>query len=220
MRTVVLIPIKLNNQRFPGKNTKLFFDGTPLIHLIQHVCLNTKTIDEIYVYCSDEAICDYLLGGVKFLKRPGYLDDNKANSNDIIREFIKAVDANIYVETHATAPFTNSESIDDCVRQVETGEFDSAFLAKSCHEFLWQNGKPLNFDVQNFPRTQDLPVIFQEAPGAYVFLKETFEKYNRRVGLNPYIHEVDAFEAIDIDYPVDFDIANAIYKEILLNKRS
>jgi CMP-N-acetylneuraminic acid synthetase len=46
-----------------------------------------------------------------------------------------------------------------------------------------------------------------------VFTKETFQKYDRRVGVNPYIHEVDNIEAVDIDNPIDFEIANAIYKE-------
>ena len=33
MKTVAFVPIKLNNQRTPGKNTKKFDDGTPLITL-------------------------------------------------------------------------------------------------------------------------------------------------------------------------------------------
>lgn len=33
--------------------------------------------------------------------------------------------------------------------------------------------------------------------------------------MKPWIEEVGKIEAIDIDYPEDFDIANAIYKEII-----
>ena len=47
------------------------------------------------------------------------------------------------------------------------------------------------------------------------FKKETFEKYNRRVGVKPFIKEVSKIEAMDIDYPEDFEIANIIYKEII-----
>lgn len=219
MKTVVLLPIKLNNQRVPGKNTKTFSDGTPLMTLIQKACLDAKKVDEIYVYCSNEAVKEYILPGVKFLKRPDFLDTDKANSNDIIREFIKTVDADIYVETHATGPFTKSESIDACVEAVATGEYDSAFLAKRIQEFLWQNGTAMNFDIQHFPRTQDLVPIYSEAPGAYVFTKETFEKYDRRVGMKPYIHEISEIESRDIDYPEDFEIANAIYMSILKNRK-
>lgn len=220
MKTVALIPIKLGSKRVPKKNLKKFFDGTPLCHFIQRVCLQAKSIDEIYVYCSDEAIKDYVLPGVTFLKRPAFLDADTANSNTIITEFMKEVDADIYVETHTTAPFSQASTINHLVEQVASGKYDSAFCAESVRSFLWQNGVPLNFDVDHFPRTQDLPLIYSEADEAYVFTRETFQKYNRRVGIHPYIQEIDKVEATGIDYPVDFDIANAIYKEMLHNERT
>ncbi len=218
MKTVVLLPIKLNNQRVPGKNIKKFSDGTPLMQLIQETCLKAKKVDEVYVYCSNSAVQDYIIPGVKFLKRPEYLDGDQANSNDIIREFIQTVPAEIYVETHATGPFTKASSIDACVDAVASGQYDSAFLAKKMQEFLWQNGTAMNFDIQHFPRTQDLVPIYSEAPGAYVFSRGTFEKYGRRVGMHPYIHEVSELESRDIDYPEDFEIANALYMSLIKGK--
>lgn len=215
MRVVAMIPIKMNNERVPGKNIKEFSDGTPLIKLIQKACLNAEKLNEVYVYCSSSQICTYLEPGVKYMQRPEKLDSNSANCNDIIREFIKEVEADIYVVSHATGPFTRSESIDACIDAVASGEYDSAFLAKRIQEFLWQNGKAMNFDAQHFPRTQDLVPIYSETPGAYVFLKETFERYDRRVGIKPYIHEVSEIESRDIDYPEDFEIADAIYMGIL-----
>lgn len=80
---------------------------------------------------------------------------------------------------------------------------------------MWQNNKALNFDPQHFPRTQDLTPIFEESSGAFVFTKETFKNFDRRVGVNLFICEIDEIEAIDIDNPIDFDIANAIYKEVI-----
>lgn len=215
MKVVGLIPVKLNNERLPGKNVKKFDDGTPLIHLIQKALLGAKLVNEIYVYCSSTNVNEYLLPGVDFLERPKYLDGDNMNCNDIIREFIKKVDADIYVVSHVTGPFTKSPSIDACIEKVITGDYDSAFLARRIQEFLWQNGTSLNFDIQNFPRTQDLTPIYSETPGAYVFPKKTFQQYNRRVGIHPYIHEVSEIESRDIDYPDDFDIANAIYMSLL-----
>ena len=216
-KVVAILPIKLNNQRIPGKNIKCFSDGTPLMRLIQKACLKAKTIDEIYVYCSDEKVKDYIESGITLLKRPEFLDTDHANSNDIIREFIKIIDADIYIETHATGTFTKIESIDACVKAVASGEYDSGFLARRIQEFIWQDGAAMNFDIQNFPRTQDLKPIYSEAPGAYVFTKAVFEKYDRRVGDHPYIHEVSEIESRDIDYPEDFRIADAIYMNIIRN---
>ena len=37
MKIVSIIPIKLNNERFPGKNIKEMADGRPLIsHILTH----------------------------------------------------------------------------------------------------------------------------------------------------------------------------------------
>lgn len=215
MKTVALIPIKLESKRVPKKNIKPFFDGTPLMTFIQRVCLESDRIDETYIYCSDESIQEYVLPGVKFLKRPDFLDSDSMNANDIIREFMKTVDADIYVNTHTTSPFAKVSTINTCIDKVAFGEYDSAFCAESLKTFMWKDGKPINFDTNHFPRTQDLPLIYAETCIAYVFKKETFKKFNRRVGENPYICEVGKIEAMDIDYPEDFEICNAIYKEVI-----
>ena len=66
MKKVAMIPIKLNNERIPGKNVKCFSDGIPLINLIQNACLHAD-VDKVYVYCSSEGIKEYLVSGVEFL---------------------------------------------------------------------------------------------------------------------------------------------------------
>ncbi len=215
MKTVALIPIKLSSVRIPHKNIKPLCDGTPLMHFIQKACLGSRCIDETYIYCSDESIKPYLLQKVKFLKRPEYLDGDDINANDIIREFMKTVEADIYVNAHTTSPFAKSETLDDCIMHVRSGEYDSAFCAEAIRTFLWENGNPINFNPDHFPRTQDLPLIYGETSIAYVFTKKSFIEHNRRLGSRPYIKEVGRIEAMDIDYPEDFDICNAIYKEMI-----
>lgn len=216
MKTVAIIPIKLDSKRIPGKNTKKFFDGTPLMSFIQRTCLQAKNIDEVYIYCSDDAVKPYVLDGVKYLKRPKYLDGDSINANDFIKEFMKTVDADIYVNAHTTSPFAKTSTIEELVDKVSSGKYDSAFCAESFRTFMWKDEKPLNFDPDHFPRTQDLPSIYGETSIAYVFTKESFLKHNRRLGMNPYIKEVGKIEAMDIDYPEDFEIANAVYKEVII----
>ena len=215
MKTAALIPIKLGSKRVPQKNIRPFFDGTPLMRFIQKACLNSKLIDEVYIYCSNEDVKDYVLPGVHFLKRPDFLDGDTANANDIIREFMKAVDADIYVNAHTTSPFAKTETIDELISKVASGKYDSAFCAENIKTFLWSEGKPLNFDPSHFPRTQDLPDIYGETSIAYVFTKQSFLTHNRRLGAKPYIKKVGKIEAMDIDYPEDFEIADAVYKEVV-----
>lgn len=212
MKIVAMVPIKLNSERVKDKNIRLFFGGKPLIQFILEALVQSKLIDEIYVYCSDERIKNYLIKGVKFLKRPEILDGNSSNCNDIIREFMKEVQADVYVVSHATAPFTKTESIDRCIESVVNDEkYDSAFTVEKIQTFMWGNGKPINFDPDHFPRTQDLNPIYMETSGAFVFPKYVFEKYNRRIGGSPCLVEVDNFESCDIDTEYDMTVAQALY---------
>lgn len=208
-KIVSIIPIKLNNERFPGKNTKLL-QGKPLIHYVQENLLSEKRIDERYVFCSSDSIKDYLLPGITYLERPKYLDKPDSNFTQIFEEFMRCVPADIYIYAHATAPFIDSATTKECLDKVLLGEHDSAFCAVKIQDFLWSDGKPLNFDAENLPRSQDLQPVYRETSGVYVFHTEVFSKYRRRIGVKPFIKEVTYREAVDINTPEDFTLAEIL----------
>ena len=216
MKTVALVTIKLNNQRTPGKNTRLFDDGTALITFFLNRLLQVKGIDEIYVYCSDPAIESFLVPGIRFLQRPLYLDTQRATPQDIISEFMKQIEADIYMVSHCTSPFVRVEHFEECLEAVKGGKYDSSFTAEKIQKLLWDAEQgPLTFEPDKIPRTQDLPPIYNEVSAAYVFHRSVFEKYRRRIGITPHITQVSGIECVDIDYPEDFDIANAIYMKLI-----
>lgn len=219
MKTVAFVPIKMNNQRTPGKNTKRFDDGTALITLFLKTLVTVKGIDELYVFCSNPEIKEYLLPGVIYLQRPEYLDTQIATPQQIIAEFMCRVEADIYMVCHCTSPFVTAEHIEECIAATKSNDFDSSFTGERIQRLLWtSNYSPLNFEPDNIPRTQDLEPIYNEVSAAYVFKKEVFEKYKRRIGIKPHITEVSGIECVDIDYPEDFEIANAIYMSIIKGK--
>lgn len=215
MKVAAYVPIKLNNERTPGKNTKLFDDGRALCTFMFNTIANVKGIDEAYCFCSDERIKEYLPDGVNFLKRSDSLDTSATQCHEIIRAFLNEVDADIVVLCHATCPFIKVESIEKCIKMVKTGDYDSAFTVSQIRDFLWKDGEPLNFNPGFAVKTQDLPEVYKESIGCYVFTKEMFMSSNRKVGFKPYLCPIDAYEEVDIDYPEDFEIANAIYMRIL-----
>ena len=156
MKIVAFIPIKLNNQRLPHKNV-LKLGGKPLMAYQQEELLKIKDeLFEIDVYCSDPAVKPYLLPGVNFLKRPKELDGSLVKGNQIYESFINTVDADFYLLDHVTAPFVKASTIKSLIDAVKTGKHDSAFAAYKIQKFLWRGGEPLNFDIANVPRTQDL----------------------------------------------------------------
>lgn len=209
MKIVAIMPIKLINERCPGKNTRML-GSKPLLQYELDNLKATGLCDSINVFCSTDDVVPFLPEGINFVKRPKYLDLPTSNFTQIFSLFMEQHDADIYVYAHATAPFISEETMRQCIEAVKSGEYDSAFCAVKLQDYLWQDGEPLNFDAANLPRTQDLKPIYEETSGVYAFTKEVFQKYHRRIGKKPFIKEVSFKEAVDIDNPEDFDLAEAL----------
>ena len=216
MKTALLIPIKLNNQRLPGKNL-MMLGGRPLCDYIFKTVIGISSINEKYVYCSNKMIIPFIPNGLKFLKRDTYLDGNEVKGTEIIDRFLHDITADVYVLTHVTQPFTKAESIETALNKVLFDGFDSAFSAVEMQDYCWYQGKPLNYSMDNLVTTQNLEPVYMETGAFYIFKREVFESTGQRIGNKPYMHIVDQFEQIDIDTIEDFALAEAV--AFYLNQR-
>lgn len=214
MKIVAVVPMKLNNSRLPQKNIKSFNNGKPLCHYILSTLLMVDGVDEVYVYCSNPDIKKFIPDGIKYLRRSESLDQDTTKMNEVLQSFASDVFADVYVMTHTTAPFISKESIEKGLMPVVNGEYDSSFAAKRLQDFLWEDGRPFNYDLEHIPRTQDLPLLYEETSGFYIYRREIITDLGRRIGNNPLIVEVGEIESIDIDEPEDFVIADAIFNFI------
>jgi CMP-N-acetylneuraminic acid synthetase len=205
-RIVAFVPIKLNSERLPNKNI-LEIRGSPLCYHIFKTLIDINLVDEVYVYCSNEIIKEYIPEGVKFLKRDSLLDGNMVKGYDIYSSFINEIDADIYILAHTTSPFIKSTTIINSMNKMLNEGYDSAFSAEKIQTFAWYNNSPINYKLDDIPRTQDLEPVYIETSGFYMFEKEIFTKHKRRIGFNPFIQKVDYIEAVDIDTKEDFDYA-------------
>ena len=221
MKIVSMTPIKLNNVRLPGKNT-MSLAGKPLCEYLFSTLksISTDLIQEKYIFCSDEAICQYIPEGLTFLKRDPVLDGPNIRGLQIIESFVRAVDADVYVLCHVTAPFLKKESLENAVRQMQTGDYDSAFTAEMMQDYCWYDGKPVNYELTNIVQTQNLKPVCVEKGEVFIFRKEVFTKYHRRIGLKPFIQPVSEIEAIDIDTPEDFEFASIVAQTLFRKQDS
>lgn len=215
-KTVAFVPMKLNNERLPGKNTKSFKGGKPLLTYILDTLQKTEGIDNSYVYCSNDDVKQYIPDGIEYLSRSETLDTSSTLIIDVLKAFAKDVDADIYVLVHATAPFVSKKTIETAVSAVKSGEYDSAFTARAVNEFLWIDGKPI-YDTDKIPRTQDIKNIYAETTGMYVYTKELIQS-GRRIGDKPLMIPVDFVESVDINTSADFDFAQAIFDNYIKNR--
>ena len=210
MKVTAFVPLKLNNERLPGKNTKRFSNGRALCTFILEALSKVKGLDQIYVFCSDPSVRSLTDPFARFLARSNELDTDKASINDVMAAFASKVDSDIYVLAHATAPFISSLSIEKAIEAVKHGENDCAFTVAKVHEFLWKDQEPLNYNPKNVPRTQDLDLIYQETTGVYVYTKSVLDTTGGRIGSSPAFIEVNEIEALDINEEIDFLVADTV----------
>lgn len=211
MRVVALVPMKLNNTRLPGKNTKKFTNGEPLCTYVLQTLKECENIDEIFVYCSNPQIKKYMPAGTQYICRSKLLDTNETKMNEVLMAFADEVKADIYVLTHATAPFISSQSIEKGLTAVLNEGYDSAFSVRKIQDFMWMNGRPMNYCLEDIPRTQDINPVYMETSGFYIYRENVIRDLGRRIGEKPYLVEVSEIESCDIDEEEDFLIADAIF---------
>lgn len=214
MKIVAFVPMKLNNERLPNKNTKPLTDGKPLCRYILdtlQLAMEQKAVDETYVFCSNPSVMEYAPNTMKYLTRDTSLDQSTTGILDVLKAFANNVEADVYVLAHATAPFLKAKSLIKGIEAVKSGEYDSALTVLRQQDFLWKDGMPFNYSLEHVARTQDLEPMYIETTGLYIYTRELIMEKGRRVGDKPYLIQVDKIEATDINEPIDFEIANAIH---------
>jgi len=219
MRVVALVPSRLRSNRTSSKSIKEL-GHVPLVNYTIKALNKIDAIEDIFIYSSEPSIIEHIGKGLKFsyLERPSYLDSDDTSSQDIIRAFLGKVDADIVVLWHITSPFLRAKTITDCLDQVLSGEYDSAFTAFELKTFCWYKGKPLNYDLNvPTPKTRDLHPVIVEQSAFYIFKREVFERWNRRIGLKPYIKYINHLEGHDIETEEDFAIAEMIVESNLFH---
>lgn len=210
MKIVAWVPIKMNNERLPGKNI-LPLAGKPLCQHILGELQQLEGVHEVYAFCSDSELDQYLPKGVERIDRDIKLNSFSTKINDVIKSFAETIEADIYIYAQVTSPFLKHEAIQAGLDAVVSGEYDSALSVKMLRDFLWADKeKPMNYDPASIARTQDLSPYYQETGGFYIYTKELIEKYNRRTGFKPYLMELSEIESVDIDYREDYELAQAI----------
>lgn len=211
MKFIGYVTVRLNSKRVPFKSIRKI-RGKALINYAISTLNQVEEMSDTLLYCSQEKIQQYIDSNLSytFVKRPTYLDSDEATFNDILQTLIDEIETDYIVFLCCTSPFIKPETLRDMISQMINNNFDSAFTAFNLKSFCWFNGQPLNYDPSNVPRTQKLKPVIAETSALYIFSKQLFKKYKRRIGFKPYIKIVNIFEGWDIDTIEDLKMAELI----------
>lgn len=94
--------------------------------------------------------------------------------------------------------------------------FDCVSTVSSIKEFLWLDGKAINYDPRHAPNSQNLPNVVALNFGTTVTSRESLIRNSNIIGQSPEFVVTSDIESIDIDTPLDFYLAEKIYKKVVL----
>lgn len=222
-KIIALVPMRHESQRVKGKNYRLLA-GKPLYQHIISTLTTCPEISEIAVDTDSQEIMDGLRENypqVRILVRPEHLRGEEIPMNEVLLHDSAQVEADFYLQTHSTNPLLRNETLSRAIQTMMENypAYDSLFSVTRWQTRLWdQLGRAINHNPEILLRTQDLPPVFEENSCLYIFTRNTLENTRNRLGKRPFLFEIDAAEAWDIDEEMDFIIVDFLMSQILSRK--
>ena len=221
----VVLPMRAGSQRVPQKNTKPFAGyhyGLAELKLKQ--LLGTKGVSEILID-TDEPSISKLVDGLELsasdakrirveLRDPNYAGSD-VTTDSLIRYLGEKLNTEDVLWTHVTSPFINSTVYESAIEkyyQRDQGGNDSLMSVTRLQEFIWDESGPCNYDYQQekWPRTQTLPKWYFVNSGMFLCPSSYYTDKGNRIGETPILFELDKIIGFDVDWPIDFDMAEHI----------
>ena len=214
-KIVALVPMRHHSQRVKGKNYRTLA-GRPLYQHILSTLGSCPEIAEIVVDTDSQVIMNGIkeeYPQVQILVRPEYLRAEETPMNEVLLHDTEQVKADFYLQTHSTSPLLSQETISSAIQTMmrKFPAYDSLFSVTRRQTRYWDElGRAINHNPAILLQTQDLPPVYEENSCLYIFTREILENQRNRIGLRPFMFEIDAAEAWDIDEEIDFMIVDLL----------
>jgi len=216
-KITAVVAVRKGSQRIPNKNI-IPFGSSNLLEMKLELLKKVSNIDEIIV----NSDCDEMLAiGEKYgcltHKREKYFASSKVNNSDFHNHIAATTDTDYIFLAPVCSPFVSVESHEKAIDMFLNSNHDSLTSVDVIKNHLWMNGKPLNYDLNNIPNSQNLPNVERLNYGISIISKKSMLKNRSLIGDNPRFYKLDQFESVDVDTPFDFFIAEQIYEKYYKN---
>ncbi len=225
-KVTCFLPCRQGSERVPRKNIKPFA-GYPhgLIQIKLEQLAAAQQIDEIVLSTNDLSIIEYAaslaIPKLRIHQRAEELSSSQTSTDQLVAHAASLVDEGHILWTHVTSPFITASHYDQVIQryfEALEDEFDSLMTTTAIHGFLWQHGKPMNYDrnVEKWPRTQTIEAIHEVNSGVFLAPLHVYQTQDDRIGERPCLYTLDKLVSHDIDWPEDFTIAECMAEKGLV----
>lgn len=216
MSIKALVAVRSGSTRVANKNIRPFA-GSNLLELKLQQLKRIVELDGIVVNSNDETMLQIAKkAGVETVKRDDYYASNSVSMSEVYKNMAENMDCDVIAYINVTNPLLKDETISKAIQLYyeKSGRCDSLNSAHLIKEFMFRDNIPINYDLRNQPRSQDLPDIAALNFAINITPRISMIENKNVVGLNPYIYVIDEVEATDIDNQIDFDFAEFYYNKL------
>lgn len=213
MKMKALVAVRAGSQRVQNKNIRPFA-GSSLLEIKLEQLKRVGIFDGIVVNSDDDHMLQIAHNmGCETVKRDAEYASSSVSMSEVYKNMAENIDTDHIAYINVTNPLLRDESI---IKAVETyknniDKYDSLNSAHLIKEFLFKDNKPINYDLKNQPRSQDLPDIAALNFAISIISRQAMIDCKNVVGNKPNIYIIDEVEATDIDNQIDFDFAEFMY---------
>lgn len=211
MNIVTIIPARGGSKGIVKKNI-IEIKGKPLLYYSVNASLNSN-VNSTYVCTDDNEIRDEAVKlGSKVLMRPSYLADDVIMPDPTLLYFASVVEFDVLVFIQPTSPLIKKEYINEGIEMIKSGNYDSVFTVTEEHWLPRWNDKikPVEWDIENRPRRQDMPLNFIENGMMYITKRETLLKTKLRYGGTMGFVKIPLKQSFQLDSNEDLDLIRKI----------
>lgn len=214
-----IIPARGQSKGLPGKNIRPL-GGKPLIHWTIDAAQQSEYIDRTILSSEDpEIIATAKNAGceVPFV-RPLELARDDSSSLEVVLHALEILPTfDILVLLQATSPFRTRQHIDEALRLFINSDADSCVSVCRPHiSPYWMYTMNQDHFLQNIiepsnaQQRQALPDVYALNGAIYIIGRDTLVQTKRFVGNRTIPYPMDSVSSIDIDYALDFQLAQTV----------
>lgn len=209
-----LVAVRSGSMRVQNKNLRPFA-GSSLLEVKLAQLKRIKGLDGIIVNSNDDTMLEIAKNmGCETVKRDPYYASNEVSMSDVYKNMAENCDCDVIAYINVTNPLLKDETIEKAIEEYKNMKgFDSLNSAHLVKEFMFLDNKPVNYDLKNQPRSQDLPDYYALNFAINIISREKMIACKNVVGEKPWIYSIDEIEATDIDNPIDFDFSEFVFKK-------
>jgi len=211
-----VITVRQGSQRVKNKNLKKFSKKNLLIYKIETL-LKVKNIKKIIINTdSQEAIKIAKEFGIDYHLRDPYYASSQCPNNEFWGHIADNTKTDYILFTHCTNPMIKESTYEDVINLFvnKKNEYDSFNSVSEVKEFLILNEKPINFDFNKAPNSQNLPDVIKLNFAINILSTKLMKKKASLIGDKPYFYKLKDDEGTDINTNNDFE-----FSEFLFNKK-